>query len=97
MSGEQCELAEQAEISLLMTLRNNTVALVDAFDFRDEILMSCLGAYDGNVYVRLFEHAKNLPINQNQVRVLQKNKIFIILAYHSEACNEWQDPPRSVA
>ena len=60
-------MAEKAEIKLLMTLRVDTVGLVDAFDFRDEILSSCLGAYDGNVYKRLFEFAKNLPINKKPV------------------------------
>jgi len=69
-----CELTKedatnlfQAEMEQLSKLRNNAVGLVDAYDYRDEALQSCLGAYDGNVYERLFEYAKNTPLNNTEV------------------------------
>jgi len=40
---------------------------VDAFDFRDDQLDSCIGAYDGNVYERLYEFAKQAPLNRTEV------------------------------
>ncbi|CAK8683533.1 unnamed protein product [Clavelina lepadiformis] len=67
LNGEQCTLMERVEVDLLQDLRKNVVGLVDSFDFRDEILNSCLGAYDGNVYERLFENAKNSPMNKDEV------------------------------
>jgi len=45
---------------LLQTLRNNAVCTVDSFDFRDEILGSSLGCYDGWVYHHLFQSARDL-------------------------------------
>ncbi|KAL0851514.1 hypothetical protein ABMA28_007305 [Loxostege sticticalis] len=53
--------------SLLTQLRPNAVGLVDAFDLRDEILHSTLGAYDGRVYERLMEEAMKSPLNQEPV------------------------------
>lgn len=53
---------------MLTELRPNAVALVDAFDFPDRLLNSCLGRYDGQVYDALYEYAKNSPLNQHQVR-----------------------------
>ncbi|XP_012284641.1 probable peroxisomal acyl-coenzyme A oxidase 1 [Orussus abietinus] len=52
---------------LLAAIRPNAVGLVDGFDIRDEILNSTLGAYDGNVYQRLFEAAMKSPLNQESV------------------------------
>ena len=59
-----------------MILRRDAVGLVDAFDFRDEILSSCLGAYDGNVYERLYKYAQNLPINQKEVSLDEVYLLF---------------------
>ena len=39
--------------------RQESVPLVDAFDYSDEILNSCLGSYDGDVYNRLYQWAKS--------------------------------------
>lgn len=47
--------------------RTSAIGIVDGFDFSDEVLSSTLGAYDGNVYERLFEAAKNSPLNQEDV------------------------------
>ncbi|XP_074109403.1 acyl-coenzyme A oxidase 1 [Cotesia typhae] len=52
---------------LFQSIRINAVGLVDGFDIRDEILDSALGAYDGNVYERLFTEAMKSPLNQTSV------------------------------
>ncbi|CAF4863911.1 unnamed protein product [Pieris macdunnoughi] len=52
---------------LLASIRPNAVGLVDAFDIRDEILQSTLGAYDGRVYERLMEEALKTPLNAESV------------------------------
>lgn len=54
---------------LLAQLRPNAVALVDAFDYCDEMLNSVLGRYDGNVYEHMFEWARCSPLNKTEVRV----------------------------
>ncbi|XP_068627036.1 acyl-coenzyme A oxidase 1-like isoform X2 [Battus philenor] len=51
----------------LTNLRPNAVGLVDAFDFRDEMLQSTLGSYDGRVYERLMEEALKSPLNAEPV------------------------------
>uniref|UniRef100_H2Z2X0 Acyl-coenzyme A oxidase n=1 Tax=Ciona savignyi TaxID=51511 RepID=H2Z2X0_CIOSA len=67
LSPRQCDLAHEAELELLSCIRPNAVGLVDAFDFSDDLLQSCLGAYDGNVYERLFAWAKKSPLNKTEV------------------------------
>ncbi|XP_044765902.1 probable peroxisomal acyl-coenzyme A oxidase 1 [Coccinella septempunctata] len=52
---------------LLAAIRPNAVGIVDGFDISDEILASALGAYDGNVYERLFEEASKSPLNAEPV------------------------------
>ena len=54
---------------LLMTIRRNAVGIVDGFDFDDHILCSALGAYDGNVYERLFQEAMKSPLNRETVNM----------------------------
>lgn len=56
-----------AEMTQLDKLRHNVLGLVDAYDYRDEAMQSCLGCYDGNVYERLFQYVKNVPFNQTEV------------------------------
>ncbi|XP_061708448.1 probable peroxisomal acyl-coenzyme A oxidase 1 [Cydia pomonella] len=60
------ELQQRYE-TLLGKIRPNAVGLVDAFDFRDEVLNSALGAYDGRVYERLMEEALKSPLNAKPV------------------------------
>ncbi|XP_063548947.1 probable peroxisomal acyl-coenzyme A oxidase 1 isoform X1 [Cydia strobilella] len=60
------ELQQRYE-TLLGKIRPNAVGLVDAFDFRDEVLNSALGAYDGRVYERLMEEALKSPLNAEPV------------------------------
>lgn len=45
----------------------NAIGIVDGFDHPDAVLVSTLGAYDGNVYERLLEAAKKSPLNQEDV------------------------------
>lgn len=52
---------------LLLALRPNAVGIVDSFDYRDDILNSALGVYDGNVYERLYAEALKSPLNQESV------------------------------
>lgn len=52
---------------VLGRIRPNAVGMVDAFDINDKVLNSTLGAYDGNVYERLFEDAMKSPLNQEPV------------------------------
>lgn len=54
-------------MSVLADIRPNAVSLVDAFEFSDSQLDSCLGRYDGNVYQALYEYAKASPFNQKDV------------------------------
>ena len=49
---------------LLTGLLPDAVTLTDAWDFPDGTLQSALGCYDGNVYERMMEWVKQLPINQ---------------------------------
>ncbi|XP_067634234.1 acyl-coenzyme A oxidase 1-like isoform X2 [Eurosta solidaginis] len=51
----------------LSQIRPNAVSIVDGFDFHERTLSSTLGAYDGNVYERLFDLAKQSPLNQEPV------------------------------
>lgn len=60
--------ALQQRLEILLTeIRPNAVGIVDGFDIPDKILSSALGAYDGNVYERLFLEAKKSPLNQDPV------------------------------
>ncbi|BFZ11130.1 hypothetical protein BsWGS_14169 [Bradybaena similaris] len=67
MSDQQLQMLEDKLFELLAALRPNAVALVDAFDFPDEVLDSDLGRYDGNVYEALMEYAKRSRLNKNEV------------------------------
>ncbi|BES92692.1 unnamed protein product [Nesidiocoris tenuis] len=58
---------EEWQDSLLSAIRPNAVSIVDSFDICDEILSSPLGAYDGDVYRRLFDEAMKSPLNQKPV------------------------------
>lgn len=60
------ELQQRLE-NLLTKIRPNAVGVVDGFDIPDKILSSALGAYDGNVYERLFLEAKKSQLNQEPI------------------------------
>jgi len=67
MSSVQLDLVHDGVLQLLSAIRPNAVALVDAFDFPDELLCSVLGRYDGQVYENLYNWAVNSPLNKTQV------------------------------
>uniref|UniRef100_A0A4W5RDM7 Acyl-coenzyme A oxidase n=1 Tax=Hucho hucho TaxID=62062 RepID=A0A4W5RDM7_9TELE len=67
LSVPQLSQVSQRLKELLAQLRPNAVALVDAFDYRDEMLNSVLGRYDGNVYEHMFEWARRSPLNKTEV------------------------------
>ncbi|XP_035258792.1 peroxisomal acyl-coenzyme A oxidase 1 isoform X1 [Anguilla anguilla] len=67
LSVPQLSLVSQRLKELLRQLRADAVPLVDAFDYRDEMLDSVLGRYDGNVYEHMFEWAKRSPLNRTEV------------------------------
>ncbi|ENN81096.1 probable peroxisomal acyl-coenzyme A oxidase 1 [Dendroctonus ponderosae] len=67
LSGKDIESLQIWLEELLIAIRPNAVGLVDSFDFRDEVLASALGAYDGNVYERLFKAAQQSPLNAEPV------------------------------
>uniref|UniRef100_A0A8C7MMS2 Acyl-coenzyme A oxidase n=1 Tax=Oncorhynchus kisutch TaxID=8019 RepID=A0A8C7MMS2_ONCKI len=67
LSVPQLSQVSQRLKDLLAQLRPNAVALVDAFDYRDEMLNSVLGRYDGNVYEHMFEWARRSPLNKTEV------------------------------
>ncbi len=77
MSSEQVALARDTLYSLLSTVRKETVPLVDAFDFPDEILNSALGRYDGDVYTHLYQWAQRAPRNKKKVHVsILLNRVY---------------------
>ncbi|KAG6460353.1 hypothetical protein O3G_MSEX011931 [Manduca sexta] len=67
VSEEDVVALQQKYEELLALIRPDAVGLVDAFDIRDEILNSTLGAYDGRVYERLMEEALKSPLNAEPV------------------------------
>lgn len=67
MQGKDVEVLQAWLEELLNQLRPNAVGIVDAFDFRDEVISSALGSYDGNVYERLLEEAQKSPLNAEPV------------------------------
>ncbi|XP_013188650.1 probable peroxisomal acyl-coenzyme A oxidase 1 [Amyelois transitella] len=67
ISKSDLPLLQQRYEQLLSLIRPNAVGLVDAFDVRDEILNSTLGAYDGRVYERLMAEALKSPLNAKPV------------------------------
>lgn len=73
MTTDQVELIHNSLESLLLDIRSNAVAFVDAFDYPDAILGSCLGRYDGQVYQALYEYSKLSPLNNTDVRI-NKNR-----------------------
>jgi hypothetical protein len=54
----------ECSYDLLDGIRPDAVSFVDSFDIPDNALNSTLGSYDGNVYERLFEHARRSPLNK---------------------------------
>ncbi|XP_060077958.1 peroxisomal acyl-coenzyme A oxidase 1-like [Ylistrum balloti] len=66
-NNDQVNILTRKLMTLLADVRPDAVALVDAFDYHDRILDSCIGRYDGNVYYALYEYAKSSPLNEKDV------------------------------
>ncbi|OXB66220.1 hypothetical protein ASZ78_000645 [Callipepla squamata] len=64
LTGAQMDMVTASYLDLLAIVRKDAVPLVDAFDFTDKSLNSALGAYDGQVYQRLYEWAQKAPTNK---------------------------------
>ncbi|XP_069105910.1 peroxisomal acyl-coenzyme A oxidase 1-like [Argopecten irradians] len=67
MSTSQVDTVTRKLTYLMEEIRPNAVALVDAFDYPDKALDSCLGRYDGDVYNALYEYSKASPLNEKDV------------------------------
>lgn len=67
ITGRDLEDLQRWLEDLLAAIRPNAIGIVDGFDINDAILSSPLGAYDGNVYERLFAEAKKSPLNAQPV------------------------------
>ncbi|XP_044256836.1 probable peroxisomal acyl-coenzyme A oxidase 1 [Tribolium madens] len=67
ITGQDVETLQDWLEELLALIRPNAIGIVDSFDIRDEVLGSTLGAYDGNVYERLYEEASKSPLNSEPV------------------------------
>lgn len=63
LTPQHTAAARGAVRRLLRELRPDAVALVDAFEFPDNVLMSALGRHDGNVYEALYASARASPLN----------------------------------
>jgi len=61
---KEITIIEAAVSRLLSLLRPETVALVDAFDFPDNVLNSTLGRSDGNVYEACYQAAVRCRLNR---------------------------------
>lgn len=67
LTAEDISHLEEEMCSLLASLRPQAVSIVDSFDFDDGQLSSTLGAWDGNVYQRLYDEAMKSPLNKKDV------------------------------
>ncbi|XP_055379777.1 probable peroxisomal acyl-coenzyme A oxidase 1 [Condylostylus longicornis] len=67
VNGKQIDDLHTRLENLLKKIRRNAVGIVDGFDIHDGLLNSALGAYDGNVYERIFMEAKKSPLNKEPV------------------------------
>ena len=63
----------------ISVIRQEAVPLVDAFDIHDQILNSCLGRYDGDVYTHLYQWAQQAPRNKSKVKLLRYMLYFVII------------------
>ena len=80
-------------LDLFAEIRPNAVNLVDAFDYPDELLQSCIGRYDGNVYQALYEYAQNSPLNKTDVSYSESVDQWIsgsVNQWISESVDQWK-------
>ena len=67
MSSIQFDMVQEQVYKLLEAIRQEAIPLVDAFDFKDELLCSVAGRYDGDVYNQLYQWALKSPRNKSEV------------------------------
>jgi acyl-CoA oxidase len=67
LAAEQAAGVRAEVLSLLLELRPDAAALVDSFALDDYFLNSALGAYDGDVYQRLYDQVQDAPFNASHV------------------------------
>ncbi|RZF45952.1 hypothetical protein LSTR_LSTR008329 [Laodelphax striatellus] len=64
---EDVKSLQDWQYALLISIRPNTVGIVDSLGVGEEILGSALGAWDGKVYERLFDASNESPLNKKPV------------------------------
>lgn len=67
ISSAQGKSLRKLVLDLIFKIRNDAVALVDAFALPDYYLHSALGGYEGKVYESMARMAELEPLNQTQV------------------------------
>ncbi|XP_068216003.1 peroxisomal acyl-coenzyme A oxidase 1-like [Palaemon carinicauda] len=67
LSPGDIKVLEEEMTELLGRLRHQAVNIVDSFDIDDKLLHSTIGAWDGNVYQRLYDEAMKSPLNKTDV------------------------------
>jgi acyl-CoA oxidase len=61
---DQFRLIRETAYNVMREIRPDCISLVDAFDFKDYVLRSDIGRYDGNVYEALYDSAQKSVLNQ---------------------------------
>ena len=79
MNEKHAHLVRMKILHLLREIRPNAVAIVDSFDINDKYLSSALGAYDGDVYNRLYQWAKLSPLNKTEVNINKRSIYHYLL------------------
>lgn len=67
LTFDQLDSCKNRIEALLVEIRPQAIPLVDAFEFADFQLDSCLGRYDGKVYESLYDWALNSPLNKTSI------------------------------
>lgn len=67
LSHHDVQACRTAVSKLMAEIRPDLIALTDAFDLPDHVLLSTLGRHDGNVYEALYTSATRAPLNQRPV------------------------------
>ena len=81
ISSDQADMLMNKLLVLFAEIRPNAVALVDAFDYPDGILQSCLGRYDGRVYEALWDYCQQSPMNTKDVSSQPSEFLWVIVVY----------------
>ena len=67
LNENQVEMIRSNIKNLMKEIRKESIGLVDAFDWTDRDLVSCLGSKDGNAYENLMDFYERNPLNQFEV------------------------------